>query len=290
MILSASYRTDIPAFFGDWFRARFRAGFCTVRNPYGGPDSRVALRDGVDGYVFWTRNAEPFRPMLDEVRAAGLPWVVQYTVTGYPKGLEASVVPSERSVQVIHALADSFGPRAVVWRYDPILATSLTPGPWHLENFTRLADQLAGSVDEVTISFAQIYRKTRHNLSVAAQAHGFTWKDPEAEAKQAMALRLAEIAAARGMRLTLCTQPDLLAPGLAPAACIDADRLADMGGAPIKARTKGNRPGCLCAESRDIGAYDSCPHGCVYCYAVGSRAKAKAAFKSHDTGKDSLTP
>lgn len=288
MIVSASFRTDIPAFYPSWFRARFAAGHALVRNPYGGADYRVGLRDGVDGFVFWTRNADPFLPALAEVRAAGLPFVVQYTVTGYPRPLETSVVEPARAVACMRRLADLYGPRAVVWRYDPILDTSLTPAPWHLDNFARLADQLAGAVDEVTISFAHLYKKTLRNLDAAAGAHGFGWRDPAVREKQGMTARLAGLAAARGMALTLCSQPDYWAAGAAPAACIDGKRLADVGGVPFKYRRKGNRPGCLCAESRDIGAYHCCPHGCVYCYAVASRDQAKTRYQSHDPASESL--
>lgn len=287
MIVSASFRTDIPAFYGSWFRNRFRAGFCRVVNPYGGAPYRVALRDGVDGYVFWTRNAEPFRPMLAEVRAAGLPFVVQYTVTGLPRALERSVVDPARSVETIRRLAGDYGPRAVVWRYDPVLLTDLTPPEWHVRQFAALARDLEGQVDEVVLSFAQIYKKTQRNLAAAARAHGFSWREPEHEEKLLALERFRSLAAERGMRLTLCTQPDL--PGEA-ARCIDAQRLAEIGGCAFVAKTKGNRPGCLCAESRDIGAYDSCPHGCVYCYAVNHPALARDNFRRHDPMAESLIP
>jgi hypothetical protein len=287
MIVSASFRTDIPAFYGSWFQNRFRAGFCRVVNPYGGAPYRVALRDGIDGFVFWTRNAEPFHPMLAEVRAAALPFVVQYTVTGYPRALERSVVDPARAVETIRHLAGDYGPRAVVWRYDPVLLTDLTPPEWHIRQFAALAKELEGLVDEVVLSFAQIYKKTDRNLAAAARAHGFSWRDPEHEEKLLALERFRALAAERGMRLTLCTQPDL--PGEA-ARCIDAQRLAEIGGRPFITKTKGNRPGCLCAESRDIGAYDSCPHGCVYCYAVNHPALARETFRRHDPEAESLIP
>jgi len=287
MIVSASYRTDIPAFYGEWFLNRFRAGFAMVANPYGGKPSRVALREGVDGFVFWTRNIGPFLPALAEVRAAALPFAVHYTVTGYPRDLESSVIPAAASIALIRRLAELYGPRAVVWRYDPVLLTTLTPAAWHLANFTVLAQGLEGAVDEVVVSFAQMYRKTARNIAAAARAHGFSWREPEREEKLQALERFRSLAAERGMRLTLCTQPDL--PGEA-ARCIDAQRLAEIGGHPFVAKTKGNRPGCLCAESRDIGAYDSCPHGCVYCYAVNHPALARETFRRHDPQAESLIP
>ncbi len=162
MIVSASYRTDIPAFYGDWFLARLRSGLCRVANPYGGPDYNVALTpQAVDGFVFWTRNAKPFLPALEETAARGFPFMVQYTINGYPRALEPSVVPAREAVALVDQLARRFGRRAVVWRYDPVFLTSLTPTDWHLRRFVELASMLSGATDEVALSFTQIYAKTR---------------------------------------------------------------------------------------------------------------------------------
>lgn len=283
MIVSASYRTDIPAFYGDWFAGRLVAGHCQVRNPYGGAPIRVDLRPGaVDGFVFWTRNIAPMQALLPELPA---PFVVQYTAIGYPRALDERVPDGEAAAARIRALADRFGARAVVWRYDPIVLTSLTPPDWHRHQVAALAAELDGAVDEVCISFVEPYRKTRRNLARAAERAGFDWIEPGPEQKQALADDLAEIAGRHGIRLTACTQPGLDLP---PAACIDAQRLSDVARRDIRARQKGNRPGCLCAESRDIGAYDTCPHGCAYCYAVNDRAKAIAAWKAHDARSEAL--
>lgn len=289
MIVSASYRTDIPAFYGDWFLQRLRAGHVAWRNPYGGGLHKLDLApDRVDGFVFWTRNPAPFLPALEEVARRGWPFVVQATVTGYPRALEASVPPPQRVAETLRVIADRFGPRTVVWRYDPVFVTELTPPAFHSRQFTRLADLLAGVSDEVVFSFAQIYAKTRRNSDRAARRHGFSWWDPPQSEKQDLLGQLAAQARSQGMQPSLCSQPELLSEGLAPARCIDVERLSDVAGRPINARTKGNRTGCLCAESRDIGAYDGCPHGCVYCYAVSSPAAAKRRHAAHDPAAEAL--
>jgi hypothetical protein len=283
VLISASYRTDIPAFYGDWFRNRLRAGFCRVVNPYGGPPSRVSLHpQDVDGFVFWTKNLGPFLPHLAEVRERGCPFVVQYTINGYPRSLEYAVVDPEKSIEHARRVADEYGPRVMVWRYDTIVFSSATPRDFHLRNFERLAAALTGVTDEVVISFAQIYRKTRTNMNAAADLFNFTWNDPEDEEKVSLSRDLAACARARGMRLTVCSQERFLGAGIEAARCIDAGRIEDIAGQPVQARVKGTRPECACHESRDIGEYDTCPHGCVYCYAVRTRALARRRFQQHD--------
>jgi hypothetical protein len=282
MMVSASYRTDIPAFYTNWLMARLAAGFCRVRNPYGGGSYEVSLRPGaVAGFVFWTRNLGPLLPLLDEVRVRA-PFMVQFTLTGYPRALEPGVIEPDAATAQLRALCQRWGRRAAVWRYDPVASTSLTPPEWHRANFARLAAALGGLVNEVVLSFVQPYRKTARNLDAAARRHGFTWRDPPQDEKQALIAELAAIAASHGMKASLCAQPELMAPGLAAARCIDAERLSDLAGSPIAAREKGNRAGCRCAESRDIGAYDSCAQGCAYCYAVSSPALARRRLKAHD--------
>jgi hypothetical protein len=291
MIISASYKTDIPAFYGEWFRARLRAGYCLMRNPHSGQVSRVSLRrEDVDGFVFWTKNLGPFIPTLAEVHRRGYPFIVQYTITGYPRALETAVVDADRAVDHLRLVAETYGPRAAVWRYDPILFSSLTPPEAHLAAFGRLTERLRGATDEVVVSFAQVYYKTRKNTDAAARAHGFTWRDPADNEKRALLSRFVEIARANGMQLTVCSQNHLLVPGAQPARCVDATRLADIAGHPIGAPLKGNRPDCGCHQSRDIGEYDTCPHGCVYCYATQTRDLAKTRYRQHDPAGEFLFP
>jgi len=283
VIVSASYRTDIPAFYGDWFLGRMAEGFCRTVNPYNGRVGEVPLdRDHVDGIVFWTRNATPFLAGFEDLAVAGYPFVVQYTLTGYPRPLERSVAPVEASIETMRRIARRYGPRALVWRYDPVMLSSLTPADWHRETFSRLAHDLADCTDEVVLSFVQVYAKTRANSDRAAKRFGFTWWDPAPEEKRALLQDLGKIARDAGLTASLCAQPELLGPGLGEARCIDAARLSDRAGRPVSAETKANRPGCRCAKSRDVGAYDTCPHGCVYCYAVRRPDIAKRRYRAHN--------
>lgn len=303
MIISASYRTDIPAFYPEWFLRRVDAGFAQTVNPYSRRIQTIPLtREAVDGFVFWTRNVEPFLSVLDEMRRRGFSFVVQYTITSYPRALDRATISAERAISHLHVLSRAFGPAVAVWRYDPVILTSLTPVDWHVDTFARLSRAIAGAVDEVVLSFAQIYRKTARNLGAAARLHRFQWSDPPAEEKIRLLSRLAAIAVENNLRASLCGQPDLLAAGpghavangLSEARCIDANRLEQAAGKAmqaIAAARKPHRSGCGCFASRDIGDYDTCPHGCVYCYAVSNQRHAKARLASHDPfGERLATP
>jgi hypothetical protein len=291
MIISASYKTDIPTFYGPWFMERLRTGYCKTVNPYNSKVQTVPLtRETVEGIVFWTKNVGPMMKFLPEISDMGFPFVVQHTITGYPRTLETSVTDPEKAVSFVRKIAERFGRRCVVWRYDPILITDLTSAQWHVSNFSKLASQLEGLSDEVVVSLATFYEKTKRNLERTAKENGFTWTDPARTQKVEILSRHVEIAASHGLQLTICAQPENLVPGAKEAHCIDAQRLSDLGGAPIKAKFHGNRPGCACAEARDIGEYDTCPHGCVYCYAVRDPDLAHRRHRAHDPKSEFLFP
>ncbi len=270
---------------------RLRAGFCKMVNPYNGKGIRISLKiENVDGIIFWTKNVGPFLKYLSEVKHRGFPFLLQYTINGYPRTLEQAVVDAPKAVDYLKKVADEFGPRVCIWRYDTIVNTSLTPREFHINNFTRLAKALEGATDEVVISFAYFYQKTLRNMKIISTISGFTWSDPDDEWKRCLAAELAQVAAAYQIRLSICSQPKFLALGCAEARCVDAVRLSDVAGRLIKARLKGNRNNCGCYESRDIGEYDTCPHGCIYCYAVQNRELAKSRYRQHDPTSESLFP
>jgi hypothetical protein len=288
MIISASYKTDIPAFYGQWFVNRLRAGYCMMRNPMNRKPIRVPLTpQDASGIVFWTKNFRPFMKYLDAVTRSGIPFTVQYTVNGYPTSLEHNVVDWERSAETVRALAERFGPRAVVWRYDTIIISEETPLHFHVENFSRIADRVAGQVDEVVISFMQLYQKTSRSMNQMAAQFGNPWSDPDLAVKRDLAAKLYSLARSRDIELTICSQPEIVTNQPA-SRCIDAKRMSDVAGRSIAARTLGNRPGCECALSRDIGDYDTCPHGCVYCYAVRSNDLAIRRFREHNPESEYL--
>ncbi|MBN9504352.1 MAG: DUF1848 domain-containing protein, partial [Armatimonadetes bacterium] len=265
-----------------WFCNRLKAGFCMMRNPMNRRPIRVSLvPEDVQGIVFWTKNFRPFLRHLSVVEGAGFPYYVSYTINGYPRSLEHNVVDWEKSVEAVREIFTRHGKRAVVWRYDTIVFSEETPLEFHKANFARIADALTGLVDECVISFMQLYRKTERNLNEMSRVFGNPWFDPELNLKRELAEEFYCMALDRGISLTICTQPELITVQ-SPARCIDSRRLADLGGRTLGVKMLGNRPGCECTASRDIGDYDTCPHGCVYCYAVQSNTRAIERYKNHN--------
>ena len=284
MIISASYKTDIPAFYGEWFRNRLDAGFCRMVNPYN-RNQRITVslhRDDVDGFIFWTKNLNPFMPMLANVHERGFPFIVQYTINGYPRALESRVIDAQKASRTFKSSAEVYGPNSMVWRYDTIICSTLTDLEIHRKNFASLAANLAGSTDEVVVSFMQLYRKTRRNMDEVARSNDFMWYDPSAETKRDLLSSLVDLAGEQGMRLSVCTQPDLMVEGAQEARCVDGERLMKVAHQYFRTKIKGMRTGCGCYQSRDIGEYDTCPHGCVYCYAVHQRPLALSRYQAHD--------
>jgi hypothetical protein len=268
---------------------RLDAGHSQVINPYNQNARRVSLsRHDVDGIVLWTKNLGPLVNQLPSLTERGYAFYVQYTVTNYPRELELSVTSADRAIDHIRVVSRRWGRRSVVWRYDPILMTDKTPFDWHVENFSRLSERIKGYADEVVVSFTQFYNKTRTNLNALGKTDGLSFYDPSIDEKRSLLDALVQIARSNDLDLTVCSQPDLLVPMSTASKCVDALRLSDIKGVLVRAQTKGNRPGCECAQSVDIGEYDTCPHGCVYCYAVRNRDLARERHRNHDSESECI--
>ncbi|MDV7339825.1 DUF1848 domain-containing protein [Terasakiella sp. A23] len=278
MIISASYKTDIPAFYTPWFVNRLAAGFCKMVNPYNQQVYDISLKkEDVQAFVFWSRNYQPFLD-ADVLENLEKPFVCHLSVLDYPRILDQSTISKEKAVAQLREISKRFGKKSAVWRYDPIVISADTPIDWHLNTFGEIVADLDGVVDEVMVSFVQFYRKTQRNL----QAKEVRTLDPGPAEKQEILLKLHALAAQHGIQLTLCAQPDLLCGSIKPSACIDVTRLEEIAGHSLVVPKKPHRKECGCASSKDIGEYNTCPHGCLYCYAVEHRDLAKSRYQNHD--------
>ncbi|MFB3827758.1 MAG: DUF1848 domain-containing protein [Bryobacteraceae bacterium] len=281
-IVSASRRTDIPAFYAPWFLNRLRAGFCEVFNPFGGGLRRVSLLPGeCAGFVFWTRHAAPLAPALVPIERAGFRFYFQYTITGYGPPLETRNPETQVAVRTFRMLADRISPGRVHWRYDPLVLSSATPAEYHLRRFERLARELEGATRRCYFSFVDYYGKTRRNL---ARIAGAAFTDPAAEQRVELVAKLDALAAAHGITLYSCCEPELAGGRVQPARCVDSELLGLGSGF----RARPTREGCGCVESVDIGAYDTCRFGCAYCYATSSREAAARRAAAHDSETPAL--
>ncbi|MBM4143050.1 MAG: DUF1848 domain-containing protein [Lentisphaerae bacterium] len=277
MIISASRRTDIPAYHADWFMERVRAGACRVPNPVNPARfTDVSLRpDDVDAIVFWTRNAGPLLKHLDELDARGFRYYFHYTLMDNPPELDPGVPRLEAAAATFRALAGRVGPRRVIWRYDPVVVANRTPPDFHRAAFEAIAAALEGATLRCVISLADLYRGAEARLR---RVPGLDLMRPEecARAFRRLGPELARMAAARGMELVTCAEEAGAAgPGVKPGRCIDHELIRDVFGIAVTARKDpSQRKACRCVVSRDIGVYGTCPAGCVYCYAARDRGRA----------------
>ena len=257
------------------------AGEVLVRNPMQSKQvSRILLTpETVDAFVFWTKNPAPFLSRLPEIEALGYPFYFLFTLTPYDATLEPSVKNKEGIVDVFRQLSRLIGPEKVVWRYDPVVLTDRFTPLWHAEAFTRLAEVLSGYTERCVISFLDEYRKMRGRMRETRYIL------PDKLAMGELSVIFAEAAGRNGMALCTCSHDiDLSHQGIMHSRFIDADLIEQISGRPLLRVKKAasQRHACGCVESRDIGSYNTCAHGCLYCYAVASHAGASSALHQHN--------
>ena len=279
MIISASRRTDIPAYYSDWFFNRIKEGFALVRNPMNTHQvSKVLLTpEVVDGFVFWTKNPVPMMDRLDEIK--DYPYYFQFTVNAYGKDVEPNV-PSKNEIIIpaFQKLSRKIGRDRVIWRYDPIFLSENYTIDYHCKYFEALAKKLHMCTDKCTLSFIDHYRKTERSTKPLNTIN------TTLQQKLELMGRFSDIAKKYGLKPDTCAEDiDLEMFGITHAHCIDKARLESIGGYKLNiGRDRNQRPECGCAESIDIGMYDTCKNGCLYCYANHSAKTVLENFEKHD--------
>jgi DNA repair photolyase len=287
LIVSASRRTDIPAFYSDWFMNRAEAGFCLVPNPQNTKQvSYIPLTpDETDVIVFWTKNPAPMLKHIETLEDAGFRFYFQYTLNDYPKVLEPGVPPVSDRIETFVKLSGMIGPERVIWRYDPIIVSNRTGYSFHRENFSALCERLASFTRRVVVSIVDLYAKTERRLrKLEDEGLRFT-EDPVNDPQMDDLLGdLARVARRAALEIATCAEKkDYSALGIPPGRCIDGDLIERLWHLRRSwSKDPGQRDACGCVASRDIGVNDSCLHNCPYCYATRSGEVACRLHENHD--------
>lgn len=284
MIISCAERTDIPAFYSEWFMNRLREGFVLVRNPFNPMQVTRYILDPsvVDILAFCTKNPEPLLSHMDELSEYRQFWYV--TITGYGKDMEPGVPPKENVIKSFQKLSQAVGSRAVGWRYDPILITEKYSVPWHIRTFKEMAEKLSGYTHYVVISFLDLYANVRRNFPEG--------KAVSSEEQRILARKIVCIASEYGMKVRSCGEGDWMAPyGVDTTGCYGKKVLEEALDIQLKFPKMSTRmrSECTCYLGGDIGAYSTCGHFCRYCYANKSREAVMRRMREHDPHSPFLT-
>ena len=276
MILNTGNRTDIPAFYSEWFMNRVCEGFVLVRNPYVYNQITKYLIDPevVDVIAFCSKNPEPMLKYIDELERFRMFWFV--TITPYGKDIEENVPDKNNVIETFRKLSDKIGAKAMSWRYDPVFISEKYSKEFHFDVFEKMAKELEGYTDQVVISYIDLYEKTKKNFPEVKEI---------SKADQIELTRyFVETAARHKMKVRLCHEdPGLSAYGADVEGCFSRKVVEEaIGERLIDKRRTESRQGCSCLLNNDIGAYNSCGHLCRYCYANYDRKLVFQNMAKHD--------
>lgn len=276
MIINTGARTDIPAFFSGWFFNRIKEGFVCVRNPYYQEQvTKYKLTpDVVDCIIFCTKNPRPMLPRIQELDAFSTYFFV--TITPYGTDIEPHVPLASQVMADFQKLAMTIGKEKLCWRYDPIFINNCWTVERHVAEFAKMAKVLSGYTDDCVISFIDLYEKTKRNFVGVREVC--------AEEKRELAKEFSEIGRRYGIVVKTCAEAaDLREFGVQLSGCITKDVMERAIGTSLKnIPQKPNRSHCGCIPNHDIGAYNTCPHGCKYCYANYNQETVRQNMQLHN--------
>lgn len=276
MIINTGSRTDIPAYYSSWFYNRIREGYVCARNPYY-PSQVLRYRldpEVVDCLIFCTKNPEPMLSRLGELKVFRQLWFV--TITPYGKDIEPYVPKKGQVIKTFQRLSEKVGMRAISWRYDPIFISEKYSLDFHMTAFEKMAAELEGYTDSCVISFIDLYAKTRRNFPKVRQV--------SREERELLGENFVKIGRKYGIRIRSCCEGTELARfGVDVSGCMTKEVVEQaVGGRLLVPKKKPAREGCDCLLGNDIGAYHTCGHGCIYCYANYDRETVVQNQKLHD--------
>ena len=280
MILFASGRTDIPAFYSKWFINRVKAGFVDVRNPFNqNLISRINFSD-VDLIMFCSKNP---LPMIDKLKMLKVPVLFHVTITPYSKDVEPNIPDKRLIIEGVKKLSLVLGIDSVVLRYDPIFLSDKYNVDYHIRAFDKLCKNLNGYVNKIIVSFMDEYKNVRSNKNIL-KYRTFTREDykkiGEAFSKSAMD---------NGMSVQTCFEDnDLTEYGFVKGECLSHELAYILTGKKFKSSNVRKEKKCECVQMVDIGDYNSCMHMCKYCYANYDEKAVSSNFKMHDDNSSLL--
>ncbi len=272
IIISASRRTDIPAFYMDDFLKVWNRGWTIWKNPFNPNQRKIVRFEDVKLVVFWSKYPVGILRRFEDL---SFDYYVLFTVNDYPE-FEPNLPPLDIRLELFEKLSEKLGKYRVVWRFDPIiLARRISEPEDVLEKFSRILDRLYDKTFRVIVSFLTPYRKTVSRLRRA----GYELILPDKELAVDMAKEMAKMAKSRGLEIQSCADRfnadgSLERVGIRRGACIDPDLVSKSFPEDISkavrdlGRDRGQRRECLCLKSVDIGEYGTCKFRCLYCYAV----------------------
>ncbi len=282
MILNTGSRTDIPAYFSDWFYNRIKDGYVLVRNPYYPSQvTRYQLSpDVIDALVFCTKNPEPMLSRLGELSTFSCFWFV--TITPYDKDIEPYVPDKEKVMESFKRLSDYVGSNAISWRYDPIFISEKYSVKYHIEKFEKMAETLRGYTEQCVVSFIDLYQKTKNNFPEVKAVTG--------DEQEQLISAFSKIAQQNSMQIHLCCENEqLVRESVDAKGCMAKEVLEKAIQCKLHVpKKKGARQECNCLLGADIGMYNTCGHGCLYCYANYDRKTVVANMKKHDASSPFL--
>lgn len=279
MIISASRRTDIPSCYSEWMLNRLKEKYVLVRNPMNIHQvSKIDLSPSVvDAIVFWTKNPTPMLPYLDQIKDHT--YYFQFTLTAYGSDVEKNL-PSKNKIIIptFQQLSKEIGKEKVIWRYDPIFFNEQYSMEYHCKYFEVLASKLGDYTEKCTVSFMDMYRNTERNVKTLSIV-----KDTY-EMQVELLQRFVEIAKEHGLYIDSCAEiGDFHSIGVEHAHCIDKERIERIGRFKLNVDKDTNqRVECGCVASIDVGAYNTCKNGCLYCYANYSLNTVEKNFGMHN--------
>ena len=284
MLINTGGRTDLVHFYTPWLLERFKKGYVYVRNPlYPENVSRLELNPSVvDCVLFCSKNYSPILPRIEEITSKFNTYFF-YTITAYGHDVEPLVPDIDSSIDTLLKLEKIVGKERIVWRYDPILLTKKYTMQQHAITFGHMAARLSGHVSACTFSFVQLYKKAVLKMPELQEI--------TEEQKTAVISSISQTAQKYRIPLYSCvSKEDFSIFGVQKKACVTLDTLAKANGIKFRnLKHTGMRSGCHCMASSDIGEYNSCPAGCLYCYATEDFKKAEKVHASHNPLSPVLT-